>query len=480
MNVTCLRSALRYIRRAIKEPAEEVGLRFIPAALIDQLASQTAGLSNGLPLLQFALRRLWDTRPTNDSGEPLDLITAEMMRALPDVERALGTVAEALYRLFSQSEQRICDRLLLELVVLDESFEEPLRRRRNEAELRRVLQERFPVPTDIARVIASFVAAGLLRRFGEGQGSELEVAHEALLRHWDHIYRLVTGAEVKERLLLIRQIGRDASEWVGHGRTDGYLSLRGERLNLAVTCAGDGWLAAADSREYVDACGRRQEREGLIEQRAREAERLRRYTGRVVAGLAAAVLAVVALTVFFLRARQAKAAAEQAEARAVGLERIAHGQQLAAQAVANAENRLDLALLLGLEAERKGVSGEARRALIDSFAVSPRVSAFLRAHTNRVTGLAFTPDGKTMASSDVDKNVYLWNVDALDVERPPLRTTAKVNAVRFSPDGNTLAGACDDGTIVLWDLTSHDVAANATTPERTQRRGLRSRFRSRR
>ena len=334
--------------------------------------------------------------------------------------------------------------------MLDESFEEPLRRRRNEAELRRVLQERFPVAADITRVIETFVAARLLRRFGEAPGSQLEVAHEALLRHWDHIYRLVTGEEVKERLLRLRQIRRDAVEWLGRGRTDDYLSLRGERLTRAVTYVEAGWLAEAESREYVEACLKRQGQERLLEQRAKGAERFRRYTWRVAAGLAAAVIAVVALTASFLRS-------QRAEARAVQQEIIAHGQQLAVQAVANAENRLDLALLLGMEAERKG----APRALINTFAVSPSVNTFLRAHTNRVTSVAFTPDGTTMASAGVDRHVYLWNVGALDIARPPLRTDATVNALRFSADGNTLAGACADGTIVLWNLTSDDVVASA-------------------
>jgi hypothetical protein len=39
------------IKRAISEPAKQVGLRFCPTSLVDQLASQTAGLANGLPLL---------------------------------------------------------------------------------------------------------------------------------------------------------------------------------------------------------------------------------------------------------------------------------------------------------------------------------------------------------------------------------------------------------------------------------------------
>lgn len=258
------------IARAIKEPATAVGLRFIPPSLIKQLASQTAGLSNGLPLLQFALRHLWDTRPKNESGEPLDMITEEMVKSLPDVARALGTVADGVFRSFSDSQQRICERLLQELLVLDESFEEPLRRRRIETEITQVLETRFPIPNEVASVINAFVSAGLLRRFGESPNAQLEVAHEALLRHWDHIHRLVTGGEVKERLHLIKQIGRAAGDWVEHDRSNGYLSLRGERLDRAISYANDGWLAESESAAYVDACRQQNEDERLNEQRAKE------------------------------------------------------------------------------------------------------------------------------------------------------------------------------------------------------------------
>jgi tetratricopeptide (TPR) repeat protein len=254
------------IKRAIKEPAEEVGLRFFPAGLVDQLASQTAGISNGLPLLQFALRRLWNTRPKNESGQPLDLVTENMVRELPDVEGALGTVAEGLFHKFSAPQKRICERLLLELMVLDESFEEPLRRRRNEPELVQVLQTLFPGPDDVTRVIDEFVASGLLRRFGDRPSSQLEVAHEALLRHWDHIYRLVTGAEAKERLHLVKQIGRQAGEWASHDKASDYLSLRGDRLHRALGYAKDGWLAEAEAKAYVDACKRHEGRTKRLRQ----------------------------------------------------------------------------------------------------------------------------------------------------------------------------------------------------------------------
>lgn len=245
------------IKRAIKKPADEVGLRFVPEGLVDQLASQTAGPFNGLPLLQFSLRRLWDTRPKNQAGEPLDLVTRKMVEDLPDVAGALGKVADSIFATFTRSQKKLCERLLLELLVLDENFEAPLRRRRNEEELKGVLPKVLsspPDPGEVDRVIEDLVRAGLLRRFGDGANAQLEVAHEALLRHWPQIYQLVTGAETKERLHLIKQIGRQAGDWTNHGKSRNYLILRGEQLNHARKYAADGWLAEAEAMAYVAAC----------------------------------------------------------------------------------------------------------------------------------------------------------------------------------------------------------------------------------
>jgi tetratricopeptide (TPR) repeat protein len=119
-------------------------------------------------------------------------------------------------------------------------------------------------------VIDELIAAGLLRRFGERPNSQLEVAHEALLRHWDHIYALVAGAEMKERLHLIKQIGREAGDWAGHERSNDYLSLRGERLARAISHAEEGWLAEAEVMPYIDACAGQEATERLNQQRAKE------------------------------------------------------------------------------------------------------------------------------------------------------------------------------------------------------------------
>ncbi len=242
------------IKRGIKKPAEEAGLRFIPGSLIDQLASQTAGLANGLPLLQFSLRRLWRMRPRNEQGESLDLVTEQMVRDLPDVERALGKVADDIFREFSDVQKKICERLFLELIVLDERYEEPLRRRRNENELNHALASLPGTAEDRVKVIEDFTREGLLRRFGDDENRQLEVAHEALLRHWEHIYRLLMGAEVKERLHHIKQVRRQAFYWAIHNESKDYLSLKGEPLQQACKYGEENWLVEQETTAYVAAC----------------------------------------------------------------------------------------------------------------------------------------------------------------------------------------------------------------------------------
>jgi WD40 repeat protein/serine/threonine protein kinase len=92
--------------------------------------------------------------------------------------------------------------------------------------------------------------------------------------------------------------------------------------------------------------------------------------------------------------------------------------------------------------------------LIDQMVKDSTNPLFTLSHGSKVYGLAFSPDGKTMASVGEGSVIRIWDLES-GKERAHWTGhdhDIDVGTVVFSPDGKTLATGSDDRTIKLWDI----------------------------
>ena len=72
-------------------------------------------------------------------------------------------------------------------------------------------------------------------------------------------------------------------------------------------------------------------------------------------------------------------------------------------------------------------------------------------HTNSIAALAYSPNGKVIASGSEDSNIILWDVETGREVKTLIGHTHLVNSLVYSIDGRTIISGSWDGTIKFWD-----------------------------
>ncbi len=416
------------LRRAIEEPAKCGGWEF-EAGLVDLLLREVGDEPGALPLLSHALLETWKRR----EGRTLTLAG---YNASGGVRGAIAQTAESVYQQMSAEQQAMARNIFLRLTELGEGTQDTRRRA--------ALTELIPpfVDARAAEAVIKTLADARLITTGEGYA---EVAHEALIREWPLLREWLN--QNREGLRLHRHLTEAAQAWQKLNRDPGEL-YRGTRLAQILEWAETHRDQVNPlEREFLDASKEMLERE----EAEREAQRQRELVA--IQKLAEA------------ERRRAEEQAEAAQKLADALlvaeneHRVAFARELSLNAVSNLEIDPERSILLALQAVSVSSAGgkpvlrEAEEALHRAVLTS-RVQLTLRGHTFALRGIAFSPDGRRLATSSTDQTAKVWDVTTGKELLTLSGHTAEVFGIAFSPDGTRVATASADQTAKVWDVST--------------------------
>ncbi len=421
------------LRDVIEQPAKVARLR-LENGLAAQLVADT-DRGEALPLLAFTLRQLADGLP---AGGTLTLVRYHDLGGVRGslTRHADAALTEAM-RASSLTEREVLAGLT-RLVTVDETGRRA-RRRIKLTSLAEPLRVALQVFVD-HRLLLSDTDRGLVW---------LTVAHEALLTEWRPLD--IATADITVALRTARGVEQATEEWNRAGRLEHYLwddqRLTATQTALGITGdssdpAGPPIIELDDqAAAFLDATAQRVH---VTKQRER-----RRRTRTITVLSTMLVLALIAAGVAVWQQQRASGAQSLTIARSMGSQ---------ADRIRDRDPRS--ALQLGVAARQFDASPQTQASLRQTLASTSHFTT-LRGHTRAVYGVAFAPDGHTLATTGEDRNIRLWDLSDRDQYRqlgPPLAGhTNVVYAVAFAPDGHTLATTgLGDRTIRLWDISDRN------------------------
>ncbi len=413
------------LHSAMEKQAAVVGLRFDPT-LSESILDEVKGEPGAMPLLQHALWELWNRRHGL-------WIKAEEYQAFGGVKQAIASTAEEVYASGSDFERNRVRDIFLRLTRLDESGEGRDTRRRV------LIEELIPANSD------SSVTIKLLNKLADARlivktDKDVEVAHEALIRHWSRLISWLN--EDRDNLRLREGVSESAREWEDTKRDDSLLNHRGGRLELALVMSKlPRYQLNPIEQAYLNACV------SLRNNEQREHERRLRWT--VTASVAAAVIFLALGSFGLVKSNEATNQARVAIARQL----IAQGQLAKST---RSSNEL-IAVLLALRSMQLSPSFEAEQMIQNNTFGHPIAQMNLG---ETITTAVFSLDGKYMVGSEY-KTIYVWDI-ASSKEISHMSHDDSVLSVAFSPDSNYVLSTSRDKTVRVWEVSTGKEIARVT------------------
>lgn len=418
------------LREAIAQPALNAGYT-LDEATINLLIEQTEGRDGALPLLQFALTRIWE-------GLSAQQKPIQTLKEVGGVGGALAAKAQHIFEGLNNAEQDIARRLFLGLVQLGEGTRDTRRR----VALNRLISAQDD-PVQVNQVINLFSAPGvrLVTRSMVDQQETVEVTHEALFEHWQQLNLWLDKG--RDDLRFQRRLDESAQDWA-QGKCANGLLWRKPNLDL---------LRSYHQRAKSEMTPLQIDFFTAAQKLENRQKRLNR------SALGVLLLLTVGLAGFGIIANRSAAAARRSRQSAQGREFLLQSEQLTAQKGFTSKETgalLAVKALQNFQAIGLEPPTEINHALYGSL-ITP--SIIFQAEDDWINGVAaFSPDRRQVVLVCSDNKVKVWDIETQQ-QLAEFPHDGAINSIAFSPDGTKLATANDDEIARVWDLKSQQLVA---------------------
>jgi WD40 repeat protein len=411
------------LRRAVVQPATKCGYRFEDEGLVEEMLAEVEGERGALPLLAFAMARLWEKRDRQNG-----LLSREAFHDIGGVGGALARHAEETIDCIGLDRVPVVRELFRNLVTA-----EGTRAVRGWDELLSVFQDsQRGLPEEVLRELidARLLTSYEVQEEDREPTRRVEIIHESLLAAWPRLVRWQT--QDADAAQLRDQLRQAAKTWDEHDRPTDLL------------WTGTAYREYAVWRERFPG-GLTGLEEQFVHAMTTHAKRRRRRRGLAVAAAFVALLAVLA--VVGMSRQQALAEANRAEAAkllAIGQTRL---DEDPTEALAFTTASLELA-----DTEEARIF-----ALRTLWAGPPALMLDLLGPglSDRFAVPTFSPDGRWLALGGlVHDQVLVWSEGGGQPTVLGGHSTSTNSAIPcgWSRDGLLVTGHFTEGRVRVWTM----------------------------